>query len=393
MKKLARIISGVLVLGLSVPAFGQVTEDDLRRARDEVNRITDESAELGQAVIDAYGRQAALDTEIAGLQSSIEFAQIKMAETEARLEELAVELYMGSTSGVSLSVLFSATDQSYPAGMEYLRNASGVDETVLNQLRVFRDELDRQTTRLGEALEEQQTVTGELERLASELQEDLVAAQQVYESLVAQQQREEEERRRLEEEERRRQAALAAAATTTSTTQAQNPTTTAAPSGGGETTTSTTAPPATTTTTTAPAPAPTPTPSGEGVCPVAGAVSFTDTWGAPRSGGRTHKGVDMIAARGVPIVAIFSGTVYRLSNSALGGKSVYFRSDAGDMYYYAHLDGFGDISPGQSVPAGYVLGYNGSSGNAPDYLPHLHFEYHPGGSGAVNPYPLVRGLC
>jgi peptidoglycan LD-endopeptidase LytH len=393
MKKLARIISGVLVLGLSVPAFAQVTEDDLRRARDEVNRITDESADLGQAVIDAYGRQAALDAEITGLQSSIEFAQIKMAETEARLEELAVELYMGSTSGVSLSVLFSATDQSYPAGMEYLRNASGVDETVLNQLRVFRDELDRQTTRLGEALDEQQTVTDELERLASELQEDLVAAQQVYDSLVARQQREEEERRRREEEERRRQAALAAAATTTSTSQAQSPATTAAPSGGGETTTSTTAPPATTTTTAAPAPAPAPTPSGGGVCPVAGAVSFTDTWGAPRSGGRTHKGVDMIAARGVPIVAIFSGTVYRLSNSALGGKSVYFHSDAGDMYYYAHLDGFGDISPGQSVPAGYVLGYNGSTGNAPDYLPHLHFEYHPGGSGAVNPYPLVRGLC
>lgn len=101
----------------------------------------------------------------------------------------------------------------------------------------------------------------------------------------------------------------------------------------------------------------------------------------------------MIAARGVPIVAIYSGTVYRLSNSALGGKSVYFNSDAGDMYYYAHLDGFADISPGQHVPEGGVLGYNGSTGNAPDYLPHLHFEYHPGGGAAVNPYPLVRGLC
>lgn len=395
MKKLARIISGILVLGLSVPAFAQVTDDDVRRAREEVNRITDESAELGQAVIDAYGRQAALDAEIAGLQSSIEFAQIKMTETEARLEELAVELYMGSTSGVSLSVLFSATDQSYPAGMEYLREASGVDETVLSQLRLFRDELDRQTTRLAEALEEQQMVATDLERMATELQEDLVAAQQVYDDLAARQQREEEERRRREEEERRRQAAAAAAST--STTQPQATTTTVGPSNNAPATTSTTAAPTTTTTapqttTTTAAPS-TPPPSGGGVCPVAGAVSFTDSWGAPRSGGRTHKGVDMMAARGVPIVAIFSGNVYRLSNSALGGKSVYFRSDAGDMYYYAHLDGFGDISPGQSVPAGYVLGYNGSTGNAPDYLPHLHFEYHPGGSGAVNPYPLVRSLC
>lgn len=376
------------MLGLSVPAFAQVTDDDIRRARDEVNRITDESAELGQAVIDAYGRQAALDAEISGLESSIEFAQIRMTETEARLEELAVELYMGSTSGVSLSVLFSATDQSYPAGLEYLREANGVDETVLSQLRIFRDELDRQTARLAEALEEQQTVATDLERLATELQGDLVAAQQVYDELVASQQRQEEERRRREEEERRRQAQAEAAAAT-STTQPQATTSTAGSANDAPATTSTTAPP---TTTTAAAPS-TPPSSGGGVCPVAGAVSFTDSWGAPRSGGRIHKGVDMMAARGVPIVAIFSGTVYRLSNSALGGKSVYFHSDAGDMYYYAHLDGFGDISPGQSVPAGYVLGYNGSTGNAPDYLPHLHFEYHPGGSGAVNPYPLVRSLC
>ena len=101
----------------------------------------------------------------------------------------------------------------------------------------------------------------------------------------------------------------------------------------------------------------------------------------------------MIAARGTPIVAVYSGRIKRTSNSSLGGKSVYFVSDAGDMYYYAHLDGFGDISAGMSVPAGYVLGYNGSSGNAPDWLPHLHWEYHPGGGAAVNPYPLAKELC
>lgn len=101
----------------------------------------------------------------------------------------------------------------------------------------------------------------------------------------------------------------------------------------------------------------------------------------------------MIAARGVPIVAIYSGRVQRLSTSALGGKSVYFVSDAGDLYYYAHLDDFGDISSGMSVPEGYVLGYNGSTGNAPSWLPHLHFEYHPGQGVAVNPYPLVKSIC
>ena len=101
----------------------------------------------------------------------------------------------------------------------------------------------------------------------------------------------------------------------------------------------------------------------------------------------------MIAARGTPIVAIFSGTIYRTSNSSLGGLSVYLTSDAGDMYYYAHLDSFGDISAGQRVAEGYVIGYNGSTGNAPSWLPHLHFEYHPGGGAAVNPYPLVKSIC
>lgn len=388
MKRLSRLLSALLVVAFALPALAQVTDQDIDRARQEVNRITAESADIGQQVIDAYGRQAALEQEISDLRESIDFARLKIAETEAKLEELAVELYMGSTSGASLSVLFSSTDQEYPAGMEYLRNVSGVNEDVVGQLRTFRDELDRQTTRLDEALGEQVVVAGELEALSAQLQDDLVAAQVIYDDLVQQQAEEEAERQRQEEERRRqeeaaRQAAAQAAANATSTTEA------ATTSGGSDDaqTTSTTA--ATTTTTGAPPPAP----SGSGTCPVAGAVSFTDTWGAPRSGGRSHKGVDMIAARGTPIVAIFSGRVYRLSTSSLGGNSVYFYSDAGDLYYYAHLDSYGDISPGQAVPVGYVLGYNGSSGNAPDYLPHLHFEYHPGGGAAVNPYPLVKDLC
>jgi murein DD-endopeptidase MepM/ murein hydrolase activator NlpD len=386
MKKLFRTLTGLLVLGIALPAFAQVTDDDIDRARAEVNRLTEDSAQLGQEVIEAYGRQAALNSEIEGLRSSIDFAEVRMTETQDRLESLAVELYMGSTSGRSLSVLFSASNQEYPAGLEYLREASGVDDSVVTQMRVLRDELEGQTARLGDALDEQEALSIELEEKAGTLQTQLVSAQEVYDGLVVQQQREEEERRRREEEERQRaaEAAAAAAAAATATTQPSDDS-----GGGGSESPDTTSPPATSPpATSAPAPS-----GGGGVCPVAGAVSFTDSWGAPRSGGRSHKGVDMIAARGVPIVAIFSGRVQRTSNSSLGGKSVYFVSDAGDMYYYAHLDDFGDISSGQSVPAGYVLGYNGSSGNAPSYLPHLHFEYHPGGGSAVNPYSLVRGLC
>ena len=101
----------------------------------------------------------------------------------------------------------------------------------------------------------------------------------------------------------------------------------------------------------------------------------------------------MIAARNTPIVAIYSGTIKRMSTSRLGGITLWLRADNGDEFYYAHLESYGSISVGQSVPEGYVVGYNGSSGNAPSWLPHLHFEWHPGGGAAVNPYPLVKQLC
>lgn len=376
MKRSARIVIGLLVFALAVPAGAQVTDEDIEQARQEVNELTSESAELGEEVIAAYGRQSALDAEIAALQESIEYAQVQLTETQARLEDLAVELYMGSTSGTSLSMLFSATDQEYPAGMEYLREVNGVDEGVVDQLRTFREELEHQTARLDEALAEQVALAAELEVLAGELQEDLVTAQGVYDELVQRQAAEEAERRRQEELARQRAEAEARAREAAAASSPDSD------SGSDDDD----APPTT-------APPPPLPPSGSGACPVAGAVSFTDSWGAPRSGGRFHKGVDMIAARGVPIVAIFSGHISRFSISSLGGNTIYFMSDAGDEYYYAHLDSYANVGVGENVPAGTVLGYNGSSGNAPEFLPHLHFEYHPGGGAAVNPYPLVKGLC
>ncbi|HEX5695132.1 MAG TPA: peptidoglycan DD-metalloendopeptidase family protein [Acidimicrobiia bacterium] len=382
MKRLIRTIAAVIVMALAIPALGQVTDEDIDRARREVNEILADSEALGIEVQEAWARQFSLEKEIADLNSSIEVAKVKITETERKLEEVAVEMYMGSTSVATIQVLFSTSDEAYGAGFEYLRNVSGVEGDVVNQLRSFRTELGRQTERLAEASVEQQALAAELEVKATELQGDLVAAQGVYEGLVQQQAAEEEARRRAEEEARRRAAEEAARNATTTTTPAPG-STEASP---GESTT--TVPD--TTETTSPPPPPS---GGGGTCPVAGAVSFTDSWGAPRSGGRAHQGVDMIAARNTPVVAIYSGTIRRISSGNLSGLSVWLRAGNGDTFFYAHLESYGDISVGQSVDEGQVIGYNGSSGNAPSWLPHLHFEYHPGGGSAVNPYPLVRSLC
>jgi peptidoglycan LD-endopeptidase LytH len=392
MKRLARIVSALLVTAVAMPADAQVTDEDIDRAREEVNAILADSEQLGRDVQEAWARQISLEGEISELEASIELAVAQIAETQARLEEVAVELYMGSTSSASIQVIFSANDGEYAAGLEYLREVSGEETDVINQLRSFRAELARQTTRLAEASAEQEALTVELQSMAAELQSQLIAAQAVYDQLVDQQKVEEEARRRAEEEARRaaeeaaREAAEEAAreGTTTTTLPVAGSSTSTAPDGSTTTTV------AGTTTTTAAPPPPDP---GDGTCPVAGAASYSDTWGAPRAGGRAHEGVDMIAARNTPLVAIYSGTIKRVTTGALSGLALWLKADDGDEFFYAHLESYGDISVGQHVSQGYVVGYVGSSGNSPEWLPHLHFEWHPDGGAAVNPYPLVKSIC
>ena len=124
-------------------------------------------------------------------------------------------------------------------------------------------------------------------------------------------------------------------------------------------------------------------------CPVAGPHSFIDSWGFPRSGGRRHKGVDILASSGTPIVAPVSGVVEHRSNR-VGGRSFHLRDQYGNYFYGTHMSGYG--KSGQ-VNAGEVIGYVGDDGNAAG-LPHLHFEIHPGGRGnQINPYIDSAAVC
>ena len=96
----------------------------------------------------------------------------------------------------------------------------------------------------------------------------------------------------------------------------------------------------------------------------------------------------MISPRGTPLVAVVSGSVQQ-KQTPLGGNSLWVTGGNGS-YYYAHLDSFeGSSGP---VQQGDVVGYVGDTGNARG-TPHLHFEVHPGGGAAVNPYPSVRAAC
>jgi murein DD-endopeptidase MepM/ murein hydrolase activator NlpD len=125
--------------------------------------------------------------------------------------------------------------------------------------------------------------------------------------------------------------------------------------------------------------------------PMIGKCSFVDSWHAPRPGGRLHEGVDIIGARGLPLVAVKDGVITKMvTNQTLSGNAIRLTIADGTYFYYAHLDAFAEgITIGTQVVAGQVIGYNGSTGST---TPHLHFEVHPRGGAAVNPYPFVKAV-
>ena len=104
--------------------------------------------------------------------------------------------------------------------------------------------------------------------------------------------------------------------------------------------------------------------------------SLRDTFHEPRDGGRIHRAQDILAPRGTPVLAAIAGEVARVSQNSLGGITVYLTdTEHRYVYYYAHLDHYSDqLTVGLRVEEGTVIGYVGTSGNAPPDTPHLHFQ-------------------
>ena len=134
--------------------------------------------------------------------------------------------------------------------------------------------------------------------------------------------------------------------------------------------------------------------------PVLGASpeKLQDTFTHSRSGGRTHRALDIMAPKGTPVIAAVDGKIRKLFTSKGGGITIYqFDRREERVYYYAHLDRYADgLREGQFVTQGSIIGYVGTTGNAPAGAPHLHFsievlppskEWWKG--EPVNPYPLL----
>jgi len=92
-------------------------------------------------------------------------------------------------------------------------------------------------------------------------------------------------------------------------------------------------------------------------------------------GGRKHEAIDILAPRGTEVLAVEEGTVAKLFTSAAGGLTIYeFDPTRTYVYYYAHLDSYASgLKEGDPIMRGQVIGYVGTTGNAPKNTPHLHF--------------------
>jgi len=149
------------------------------------------------------------------------------------------------------------------------------------------------------------------------------------------------------------------------------------------------------------APAPDATTSTRLLFPVRGFENapLRDTF-AERRGVRRHQALDIMAPRGTPVVAVDDGKVAKLLRNPIGGVTLYqLDRDESRVFYYAHLDSYAQgVSEGLAVRRGDILGFVGSTGNAPEHAPHLHFAIHELADGdkswwrgtPVNPYPLLK---
>ncbi len=129
------------------------------------------------------------------------------------------------------------------------------------------------------------------------------------------------------------------------------------------------------------------------VFPVQGLCAFVDTWHAPRGSNRQHLGVDIIAAQGQLLYAVSDGVIGKVTQDGPGkisGNALRLVKADGTYFFYAHMKSFAaGIVEGSVVKAGQVIGSLGMTGTG---TPHLHFEVHPGGGEAVNPYPVVKAV-
>jgi len=375
------------------------------RAAQEIQAARDRANAASQAMFDAESRLDTLEVEIVEAESDLAAVEAEAETMRSSLQQEAQRSFVNSGTSIPLLIDLDQANAGITADRQasVARGAASIElddfDAVMKEVRAQRSDLERQreaTTQAREQFEDLRTAAeAEVVKLA-EIERQRLADVAVQQELERQRQA-----KLAQEAAAARQAQLSASSGSGGGIALAAPAPAASNSSNSSSTNATsnntaqgaTAPAPAPAAAPAPAPAPVPAsppPSNAGgiVCPVAGPHAFADTWGAARSGGRSHEGVDMMAGRGVPLVAVESGYA-QFKSTRLGGNSVWVNGNSGTRYFYAHLSAWEGSS--RNVSQGEVIGYVGATGNTS--ANHLHFEVHPGGGRAVNPYPYVRAVC
>ncbi|HWL37967.1 MAG TPA: peptidoglycan DD-metalloendopeptidase family protein [Frankiaceae bacterium] len=311
-------------------------------AADPIEQAKKRLEALVERVHDAEAREGALNDKITKLDRELRKTEKELGAIRARYAVRARAAYQTGLGGDTLVVMMSTDDPSAVIERLDLFNAASRAD----------DQLLRHGTILNRRLNDQRAVLDAARREAAQVERSLAADARELRTLLD----------RLYREDAARDRAAAAAARARNSVRAMPRASRSARL------------------------------VGRYSCPVGPNHAFRDTWGAPRSGGRTHKGVDIFAPYGAPAYAVTDGVVTRTSSSYNGGLGLYLRGNDGNEYYYAHMSRF-TSSAGQRVSAGQEVARVGDTGNARGGSPHIHFEIHPGGGYPVNPYPYVAQWC
>lgn len=371
------VVAGLLASGFAAQPAQAITKSeveavcvDSREAYDAYQTARADFIEASEDLEAANWALAEAEAKEQRIRSQYESNRNARAELEPKVEAQAVDLYMQSVgSGTTGLVALDKPEEALVA-FEFMSSSTQGSLEGLNDLRAITAELDRLGGDLEAIVDERTRLRDEQQQLTAQQEQAMGSALDSYEQLtdeckdIRAEYEAEQARLRAEEEARKRREAEARRR---------------AESGGGGS-------------------------GGSGggssnvvnglVCPFTpGRTQFTNSFGAPRSGGRSHRGVDMMAPWDEPIYAVESGSV-RLNTGGLGGNQIFLRGNSGTSYYYAHLNSF-NVSSGTSVSQGDLIGFNGNSGNAAGTSPHVHLQIYPNGyrSGVINPYYTMAAVC
>jgi murein DD-endopeptidase MepM/ murein hydrolase activator NlpD len=352
----AMVVLVIALVGSALPVGAQSTSglDEARqKANEAAGRVHRLEAELGE-----------LDGELTRLEAERDAAERELDQLKEQVRHVAIDRY--TRAGTDEPVLLASDLNEGERARVLAQIVTQNDHDAVDRYAATKERLERTTEEVESRRADQQKRLDALEKEERRLADELDRLEALEEQRIANERRAAEEAARKANDAAAQQQAAQLAALSDARAEGK--------SGGAPTAT---------------AGPPRQVATGDWVCPVQGARTFRDSWGEPRSGGRSHKGVDIMSPRGTPVVNPVSGTVSTRGDS-LGGLSMHVQGDDGNYYYGTHLDSYSGATG--HLPAGTVVGYVGDTGNAQGT--HLHFEIHIGGYGnPINPYPTVARYC